>query len=382
MRSTYITASIIAVLFVLWLVSGQLSDDAAPPPSSVAEQNRQHALLMEEKPPMAVRVATLYAQPQSRQLTIRGTTQSKRVVTVRAQTNGTLAERLVERGDKVTAGQLLCRISTEDRVVALEEAKEALNQARIEYEGSQRLAKSGLQSETAIAQAKARLATAEANLKRSELALERLEIRAPFDGIVDDVTLELGDYVTPGAVCAQLVDLDPMLLVGQVAEKDVASLSVGDEATAELSSGIRVEGAVTFVGKTAQEATRTYPIEIQIENHDYSIPSGISARIHVPLETVSAHKISPALLALDDQGRLGVRTIDGSNRVTFYFVEVIRDDVDGIWVSGLPEVSTIITVGQELVVAGEVVEPIFETIDTSLPVLVEEPTTVVEAESS
>jgi multidrug efflux system membrane fusion protein len=364
MRSTYITAIVIGVLVILWLGSGQFRETTISP-ASIAEQNRNAALRAEEKPPLSVRVATIYGSEQSKLITVRGETESKRIVEVKAQIHGTLASRLVERGDRVSAGDALCQISEEDRVVAVSESASALEQAKIEYKGSQRLAREGLQSQTLIAQSKTRLSKAEADLKRSHLDLERLKIRAPFDGLIEDVGLELGDYVTSGSTCVILVALDPMLLVGRVSERDVNKLEKGQSAHAELSSGEIVEGRVSFIGKVADTATRTYAIELEIDNADFSIESGLTAKIVIPVQHLMAHKISPALLSLDDAGNIGVSTINKDQQVEFYLIDIIRDAEDGVWITGLPEVSTIITVGQELVVVGEIVAPTFETLETA-----------------
>lgn len=367
MRSTYLTALIIAGIVIAWLASGQFSEDAPKPPDTIAEQNRNAALLAEEKPLVAVRVATSYAQNKARELKIRGETESRRLVEVKAQISGTIVQRVVDRGDRVEQGASLCRISEEDRLVAMEDAKQALAQAKIEYEGSQRLAKEGLQSQTLIAQARARLASAEAEFKRSQLNVERLDIKAPFSGIVEEVPLELGDLVSPGVSCATLVALDPMLLKGRVSELEVHRLSVGQVGQARLSSGEVVEGVVSFIGKVADEATRTYAIELEIENHDYRIASGLTAEIAIPIREVLAHRISPALLSLDDEGNIGVRTLNDDNEVEFYLVNIVRQDSTGFWVSGLPEVTTLITVGHELVVAGETVLPTYEDLETAQP---------------
>ncbi|MFT6014702.1 MAG: multidrug efflux system membrane fusion protein, partial [Candidatus Azotimanducaceae bacterium] len=234
--------------------------------------------------------------------------------------------------------------------------------------GSQRLAKQGFQSQTLIAQSRARLAQAKANLKRSELNVDRLHITAPFDGLIEDVGLQLGDLVSSGSTCATLVALDPMLLSGRVSEREVSKLQENQVGRARLSSGEMVDGRVSFVGKVSDRATRTYAIELEIDNSDFSIESGLSAEIIIPVQRLIAHKISPALLSLDDAGNVGVRTITSDREVEFYLVEILSDAGDGVWVTGLPEVSTIITVGQELVVVGEIVEPTFETLETAQPV--------------
>ena len=357
MRTTYITACAIGVAVALWLASGQLGDPPKPPASNIAESNQRIAALQEERPPTSVRVSTIHASEQSRMLTIRGRTQNKRSVVVQSQIKGLVVNRPVERGELVTEGELLCRISVEDRQVRHKESQAIAGQAKIEYEGAVKLSKQGLQSETAIAQSKAKFATAEAKLKESELELTRLNIVAPFDGIVEKVHMEVGQYVTPGSACVTLVDLNPMLLIGQVAENELLFIKQGQIATAMLPQGVRVSGQVTFIAKTAEQGTRTYPVEVHVDNSDFTIPSGVTAQIAIPVETLKAQKISPALLVLSDAGKMGVRIINVDNIVEFHEVNIIKDEADGIWVTGLPDVAKVVVVGQQLVVAGETVTP-------------------------
>lgn len=361
MRGTYITASVIALILALWLLSGQIGRDQDTRHPTLAEAQRERGAEAQDSAPAQVRARVVQAVPQVREVVLRGRTENKRTVEVKAETAGRVVERPVDRGSEVAAGDLLCRIAIEDREAQLAEARAALEQAQIEYEGSLRLKQQGFQSETAIAQAKARLAAAEAAVASRELDIERTAVRAPFAGVVDDVQLEVGDYVGPGGTCVTLVDRDPMLLVGRVSQQDVAKLTPGQPATGRLVDGRTVTGTLTFVGHRNDPATRTYAIEVEVENPDNSLRSGITAQIHLPVDEVLAHKISPALFALDDEGRIGVRTIDDSRRVRYHHVEIVRDDVDGVWVTGLPEVATLITVGQEYVVEGQRVQPSFES---------------------
>lgn len=360
MRGTYVTATVIALLIAAWLLSGQLGGPEDTIQPALAESNRERAAEAEDADAPRVRARVVQAVPRVERVVLRGRTENKRTVEVRAETAGRIVERPVERGSEVQTGDLLCRIRTEDREVALAEAQAALAQARIEHEASLRLKEQGFQSETAIAQAKARLAAAEAQVARSELDLERTLIRAPFAGVVEDTLLEEGDYVTPGGTCVTIVDRDPMLLVGRVSERHVGNVQVGTTVTGKLSDGRRIEGPVTFVGQQADPDTRTYAVEVEVANADNALRSGITTEISIPIGEVMAHKISPALFALDDAGAVGVRIIDDNRRVVYQPVQVVADDTDGVWVTGLPPVTTLITVGQELVVPGQRVEPVFE----------------------
>ncbi|MCZ6656097.1 MAG: hypothetical protein O7C67_02270 [Gammaproteobacteria bacterium] len=137
-------------------------------------------------------------------------------------------------------------------------------------------------------------------------------------------------------------------------------VKVGQMSTGTLSDGLQVSGAISFIGQQSDPATRTYPIEIRIPNPSYTLRSGITTEIRIPVAEVMAQKISPALFALDDAGNIGVRTVNQNGRVEFHRVEIVEDDVDGVWITGLPDIATLITVGQELVVPGEMVEIDFE----------------------
>jgi membrane fusion protein, multidrug efflux system len=360
MRGTYVTAIVIALVIGLWLLSGQIDREDTVVHTTLAEANRELAARAQDAAPTRVRARIVHAQPQYRQVVLRGRTENKRTVEVKAETAGRVVERAVERGSPVNVGDLLCRISVDDRFAVLAEARAALEQATIEHQASLRLQERGYQSETAIAQAAARLATTRAQVERRELEIEQTYIRAPFAGLIEDVHLDVGDYAATGTTCATVVDMHPMLLVGRVSERDVGALSMASTVVGILSDGRRIEGPITFIGQQSDPLTRTYAVEVEVPNQSHAVRSGITAEIRVPVGEVMAHKISPAVFALADDGTIGVRTIDADNRVAFHRVEIVRDDVDGVWVSGLPEVTTLITVGQELVVPGQEVEPTFE----------------------
>ena len=358
MRKTYVTAAVIALVLIAWLYSGDHSKD--PIDGSIADINRANARIDADAAPTRVRVSVIEASEQARLVRVRGKTENKRTVTAKAELSATVIARPVERGSLVRSGDLLCDLSVEDRVVAVTEAEAALEQARIDYDGALRLKEKGFNSNSAIAAAKARLAASKAELSRRQLDLAKLKVRAPFDGIVEDVHQEIGDFVSPGAACATIVDLDPMLLVGRVSEKEVANVKVGQITTGLLGDGRAVSGPITFVGQQSDPATRTYAVEIELDNADHALRSGITTEIHIPVEDVMAQKISPALFSLNDAGDIGIRLINEANVVEFHLVDILADAPDGVWVTGLPHRAAVITVGQELVTPGERVDPVFQ----------------------
>ena len=135
---------------------------------------------------------------------------------------------------------------------------------------------------------------------------------------------------------------------------------MGAQGRARLVSGARVDGTLRFIASVADPATRTFRIELQVDNPDGRIPDGVTAEIHVPLQRLSAHLVSPAILTLDDAGRLGVKTLTDEGLVGFSPVEVLETGPDGVWLDGLPPVVTFITVGQDFVQIGQKVRAVEE----------------------
>ncbi len=361
MSKNIASASLVVVVLALWLASGQFG--AAE--SKANETETASTPVVEEQVPASrterVRVSVIDAEPRTRQVVLRGRTESKRIVDVKAEISGNVVSRPVERGMEVAKGDLLCEVAIDDREVALEEAKAAFETARIEHEGSLRLEGQGLLSDVAIANSEARQEAARANLHRQELNLARTRIEAPFAGVIEDLHMNVGDYAVPGAACATLIDLDPMLVIADVSEGEVESLNRGQTVSGLTTNGRNLEGTVSFVGKQSDATTRTYPVEITVANADYSIRSGLTVTLRIGVEQIDAHKISPSLLSLNDAGQMGVRILDESNRVVFKPVTIIEDGVDGMWITGLPGTVNLITVGQEYVALGDIVEPVLNT---------------------
>ena len=356
MRKTYLTATFIAVCIIGWIATGLLEEEAAPLPQTISEKNAQQRAQAEDRPLTTVRVTTSYAVEQDRLTSVRGQTTNERSVVVQSQVGGLVQKRWVERGSVVGQGDVLCEISVEDRDANLKEAMAGLAQAKLDLDGAKQLAAKGLQSDAVIAGAEARMAAAEAVVQRRKLEKSRLKITAPFAGVVEDTHMEVGQFVTPGASCVTLVDLDTMLLIGEVSEQHLAGLKPGLPVTATLSNGDVVAGVLRFVAHVAAPGTRTYAIEALVANPDFSIASGMTAALSIAVEQVKVHQITPALLVLDDEGQSGVLGVTADQRVRFYSVELIAEGNEGVWVSGLPDVVDLIVVGQQTVVAGEQVD--------------------------
>lgn len=341
-----LVAALILGLCAVWLLSGILGGESGDGGASIASR-------AQAEDEVVVRVRTSRASEQSRTLTLRGRTRTRHAVTVRAEASGVVDGRPVDIGAQVSAGDVLCQVEVNDRELRVREAGDAVELATLEYEGMKTLRDQGLQQEIAVARARAQLSAARRQLLASELELENTAVVAPFAGFVEETHAEVGDYLQLGSPCATLLDLDPIYVEAAVTEQQYPQLRLGAEVEIALATGGTVVGTLTFVGKQSADESRTYPIEVTVPNADFSISSGLSAEVKVALAAEPAHKIGMSYVVLDASGEMGVRAVDDDRRVHFYPIEVVREDADGLWVSGLPEEVTLITVGQEFVSPGQ-----------------------------
>lgn len=311
-----------------------------------------------------VRAARLEQQTYGQQIRVRGRTQAFRHVEVRAEVAGRIVSEPVPRGARVNTGDLLCELALDDRDSNLLEARSRQEQADFEYAAALDLQERGLQSDVIVAQQKAALESAKAAVARAELALKRTRITAPFAGVVETRTVELGDLLNVGAVCASVLDDSPMLLIGLVPEHDIGSLSLGAEVNAELLSGQRISGTVSYLARTAENVSRSYRIEVEVDPSFKNIRQGLTAEILVNSAEIQAHLIPSSALTLDDSGLIGVKTIGPNNMIEFHHVEIVGDNTSamnpGVWVTGLNGTVNLVTLGQEVVFPGQQVESNFD----------------------
>ena len=355
MKKTYVVAIIIGVAVTLWMTSGFLF----PKKHSNAHKDAEFKT-MTRHDIAQVRIQHMTAQPERLVITVRGRTQAKRVVSIKAEAGGRVVSVPVEKGQRVKKGAVLCQLAEDDHIALLEQARAGLEKAKIDYEGAQRLREKNLLSATMVAGSKAALQSAKAGVKSAEVSVQRLSMRAPFDGFVEDRPAQVGDLIERSGVCARLIDESVVLATGQASEREVAPLNVGQPVSVQLTSGGQVDGAITFVGRTADTQTRTYRVEATLKANGANVRDGGTVQIAVPLQEVMSYQISPAVLALDDAGQIGVRIVNSQKIVEFHPVQVVRESADGVWVSGLPPEIDLITVGQEFVADGDKVDAILD----------------------
>ena len=353
MKRSYVIAAIVAIAVAGWIFSGQIGE------GRVAEGVGAGEAVAEEVLP-TVRVRNLVAEEHQNQIFLFGRTEADRRVNVMAETSGRVVAIRTKKGDRVARGDVLIQLAMDDRKARLVEAQAVVEQRQIAFEAAQQLSQKQFRAAVTLAQNKADLEAARADLEAIKLDIERCTIRAPFEGVVDELPAEIGFVANTGTVLAHIVDLDPILVVGEVAERNVSAIKPGSLAVVRLIGGTEVGGTVRYVSRVGMDATRTFRVEVEVDNPDGAIAEGLTTELLLPLGSVRAHRISPAVLTLSDEGIVGVKAVGNENVVEFYPAELVADTPDGVWLGGLPEHLNLITVGQEFVREGQRVTPISE----------------------
>ncbi|MBE0414601.1 efflux RND transporter periplasmic adaptor subunit [Yoonia sp.] len=375
----------------------------ATPTEETASDNADNAAPDATESLEGVRVVAMRSAAQTidSAVILRGQTQAAREVTVAAETSGAVISEPLRKGAFVDAGDELCQLDPGTRQASLAEARARLaeavsrepeaeagvieaaariREAEVNLNAARRLSQDGFASETRLVSAEATMESAQAGLQRANSAvasaragiqsaeaavataereIERLHIIAPFAGLLETDTAELGTLMQPGSPCATIIQLNPIKLVGFVPETEVSKVTVGAMAGARLTNGLQVRGQVSFVSRSADDLTRTFRVEVTVPNADLGISDGQTAEIIVASDGRTAHLLAQSSLTLDDNGVLGVRTITPEKSVAFMPVTLLRDTADGVWVTDLPDVVEIITIGHEFVTDGVRVNPTY-----------------------
>lgn len=357
MKRSYKIAAAALILMVLWLLSGLLfpsEDDTKDEASQTAAVTAQDVVL---------KIEMLKSQPYRRHVIINGATEPNRRVELKAETQGAVKTIAAQEGSPLKKGTVIVEIDERDRRIRLTQAKALLAQRQIEYNANRELEEEGFQTPIRLAQSLTQLEEAKVNLRQIELDLGYTKLRAPFDGILEKVNVEVGDFVGVGVfggegALATVVDNDPLLIAGQVAERDRKDIQLGGTASGRVVEGkLPLNGTITYLSSVAEAESRTFRVEISVANPDGIVPAGVTAELQLPGKPVDAYRVSSSVLALDDSGKVGVKLVDEQNIVRFHSVEIVEDSKDGMWIGGLPSEIRLITLGQNTVANGQQLTP-------------------------
>ena len=347
MTKSWVAASVVIIALTLWMASGLLKSDEP----DIAQD-------LEADPLMAVEIRTVEVDQVVREIVLQGQLEPLQHLFLKAQTSGAVESVLVQKGNRVTKGDPLVLLDQGGRQNTLAEAKARVKTAQSEQAAALSLRQQRLQSQLQLEQSEASLEAALAQLASVKLDIANTSITAPFSGVINGLPADIGELIERGDVVAEIVDDSAFDVSAQAAQQSLSELHIGQVVSVELITGQTLPGSLTFISSVADPQTRSFRVEARVQNSAGAIAAGVSASVSIPVEQVDAVFISPSALSLGDNGELGVKAIGNDNRVLFLPIELVSTALDGAWVSGIPEGTRLITLGQGFVNVGDQVIPV------------------------
>ena len=276
------------VFALLGLLAGTLAllvvGGCAAPDQSDADQSGAQApsgSRNEAKSETARNVRVLELQRRSLEefIEIAGAMAPVRGADISAEESGAVIELVKAKGDAVKAGDGLLE---QDRVLLkaeMEAAASSLELQAYNLDKTRQLFEAGKISRIELLEAEAAAAGARAQAQVTAERFGRALVKAPFDGILADRFVELGEMVQPGQVVARVIDPYILKLEGHVTASQVAHALVGSPAVVALGAGeVQARGTIAWVAPEADRMTGKFKIEVQVPNPELQLRSGIIGR--------------------------------------------------------------------------------------------------------
>lgn len=231
-----------------------------------------------EAPPVNVTVMTVIAEPQlADTFDLPAIVEPNKIVMVSAEISGRVERIPLEKGSRVSNGDLLVQLNEDLVRPQFEVAKAQVERDQIEFDRMENLVKENATPRRDLDNATTQLAISKANLEGVRARLERTLILAPAGGVLNDLLVEEGEYVDLGNPVAEVVDTDTVKVVVYVPERDIAFFSIGQKA--EIFLKVKDEdkslvGTLTFISELADQRTRSTRMEITLENKERLLRSG------------------------------------------------------------------------------------------------------------
>lgn len=236
---------------------------------------------------------------------VSGTVTTDDNITLSAESAGQIKAILVKEGQRVSAGQVLVKLNTATIESSIEEVKTALELAITVYERQKKLWDQKIGSEIQFLQAKNNKESLEQKLKTLQTQLALSIVKAPGEGVVDEIYRKEGEMVMPGTPMVQFVNLNNMKMLADVSEMYVKSVKQGDKASVYFPA-LGIENLDVEINRTSNVINlknRTFKVEVSLPNKDQVLkPNAIGMLRIKDFEADSAFVVPSMIIGMDSKG--------------------------------------------------------------------------------
>jgi RND family efflux transporter MFP subunit len=288
-------------------------------------------------------------------ISIQGNTKTDRNITVRPVASGLITGVFVKEGQRVSSNQLLFQIDDAILRNSINEISNQLTLANTTFERQKRLWDQKIGSEMQFLQAKNNKESLENRIKTLKAQLRNYKVRAPFNGIIDDLIANKGDLASPQTAMLQIVNLRHMYVESDVAENFLKSVKKGSKAIVNFASiGEEVTAKISQIGNNINPENRSFKVRIDLQNKKGHIKPNLLADIKImDFNAKNAIVIPKNLIQIDENGHNFVFTITKDslkNIVTKKLVDVSSNyNNKSLITSGLSDSDILIDEGSRTV---------------------------------
>jgi len=302
---------------------------------------------VKEKRSVPVKVTIAKEDSFNTSFTINGSTVPAKEVKVASEVQGKLVGLYIENGDQVRAGQVIATLDASVYSVQLASIDASIAKARLDLARYVKLIEMGgatpMQAESAQLQINSLVAEKKQVLEQ----IDHMQIRAPFSGKIENVSVELGSFVTFGTVLGQLIDNSSLKINVYLSEREAFKVKLNQPVT--ISSVVLVQpktGRISMISDKA-DASGKFLTEVSFSNNDKEkLKAGIIADVHFNTEESETGLSVPVAALVGSAKDAKVYVADG-NKVT------LRNIRTGVVTATKVQVTEGLRAGEQVVVSGQ-----------------------------
>ncbi len=345
------------VVFLVVALAGPAASSGCKPSSAASSG--------ESAPPAEVQIVRPQRGPITRTVTLPGEVKPYQQATLYAKVAGYLKTISVDKGDRVSEGDLIADIEVPEMLADRAKYKTEVEVAELDYKRlneSQKKAPDLVVPQT-VDNAKGKLEVAKANLDRTETLLSFAKITAPFSGIVTRRLVDPGAFIpaaTSGsaaqnAAIATLVDFNRVRVQVAVPELESSLIATGQTVVVTLDGlpGKTFDGKVTRFAYALDEATKTMLAEIELPNPKLELRPGMYATVRIGIERKEDALLLPAEALVVERAGAFVFTVTDAKAKKTRVQTGFNDGTHAEIVAGLKPDQPVILMGRRSLSDGQ-----------------------------
>lgn len=298
-----------------------------------------------------VKIVEVMPVPLTDYLILPGTVRPYEDIDLAANSPGTVKWVGPKEGDRIKKGEKLLTLDMKSVVTRETEVRARYEQAKKDYERMKKLYEEEIVSKGQLDSAKTILDTSKASLDSVGISLDDGSLRSPIDGILNELNIDPGEYISPGRTVMKIVNIDKVKVELPIPEKDILFFEKGQDVkiTTENTAGETREfhGVIDFVSMTADNTNRTYVIKVVVENPDHVLRPGMIVRAHLVRRHLEDAIAVPFFTIVDHEKSKAVFVVDDSSVARIKLIEY------GIFQRGIVEIRDGLNVGDRLIIVGQ-----------------------------